>query len=130
MSAFPANIVPENICVPCCWIWNTDKQNEEGKHWVAVWLTKKKMYFFDSFAKSSFYSREYWGNLAKKINVKFTYVQTRSLQSMISYTCGSWCLLYLYNKSRNEIEKTDQYYIRNKKFKHKINNDINFKKKS
>ena len=66
-GAFPANIVPENIRFPCCWIWNTDEQNEEGKHWAAVWLTKNKMYFFDSFAKSlSFYSREYWENLAKK----------------------------------------------------------------
>ena len=89
-------------------------------------MVKKKRYFFDSFAKSFFYSREYWENLAKKLNVKFTYVQKRSLQSKITYTCGSWCLLYLYNKSRNE---TNQYYIRNKKFKRKINNDINFKKK-
>ena len=93
-------------------------------------VNKKKMFFFDSFAKPiSFYSREYWENLAKKLNVKFTYVQQRSLQSKITYTCGSWCLLYLYNKSRNEIEKTDKYRIINEKFKRKINNDIKFKKK-
>ena len=75
------------------------------------------------------YSREYWENLAKKLNVQFTYVQQRSLQSKITYTCGSWCLLYLYNKSRNEIEKTDKYRIINEKFKRKINNDIKLKKK-
>ena len=90
MGAYPADVVPEKIKPPCCWIWNTDTQNESGKHWVAVWLTKKKMFFPDSFAKSiSFYSHEYWGVLAKKLNVKFTYVQQQGLQSKITYTCGN-----------------------------------------
>ena len=38
LGAYPA-VVPEKIKPPCCWIWNTDTQNESGKHWVAVWLT-------------------------------------------------------------------------------------------
>ena len=130
MGSFPADIIPEILTFPCCWIWNTDEQNENGKHWVAVWLTKEKLFFFDSFAKTiSFYSREYWGDLAKKLNVQFTYVQDNSVQSKITYTCGSWCLLYLYNQSRNKIEKTNKYRIINKKFKQKIKNDINLKKK-
>ena len=44
LGAYPA-VVPEKIKPPCCWIWNTDTQNESGKHWVAVWLTKKKCFF-------------------------------------------------------------------------------------
>ena len=71
-------------------------------------VNERKTFFFDSFAKTiSFYSREYWGDLAKKLNVQFTYVQNNSVQSKITYTCGSWCLLYLYNQSRNKIEKTN-----------------------
>ena len=109
LGAYPA-VVPEKIKPPCCWIWNTDTQNESGKHWVAVWLTKKNMFFPDSFAKSiSFYSREYWGVLAKKLNAKFTYVQQQGLQSKITYTCGNWCLLYKFQK--NVFLKMFYYYI-------------------
>ena len=45
LGVYPADIIPEKINPPCCWIWNTDTQNESGKHWVAVWLTKKKVFF-------------------------------------------------------------------------------------
>ena len=45
LGAFPADIIPEISSLPCCWIWNTDEQNQSGKHWVAVWLTKKKLFF-------------------------------------------------------------------------------------
>ena len=42
---YPADI-PEKIEFPSCWIWNTDTQNENGKHWVAIWLTEKNCIFF------------------------------------------------------------------------------------
>ena len=86
------------------------------------------MYFFESFATSViFYSHQYWKDLAENLNVKFINVQTRGLQSKTTFTCGSWCLLYLYNKSRNEVEKTNEWKIANIKFKRKLNNDIKLK---
>ena len=85
------------------------------------------MYFFESFATSViFYSHQYWKDLAENLNVKFINVQTRGLQSKTTFTCGSWCLLYLYNKSRNEVEKTNEWRIENGKFKRKLN-DIKLK---
>ena len=129
LGVYPADILPEHIKFPSCWIWNTDEQNENGKHWIAIWLTEKNMYFFDSFAKSViFYSCQYWKDLAENLNVKFINVQTRGLQSKTTLTCGSWCLLYLYNKSRNEVEKTNEWKIGNGKFKRKLNNDIKLKR--
>ena len=128
LGAYPADILPEKITPPCCWIWNTDKQNEKGKHWVCVWLTKKKMFFFDSFGKTvSFYSREYWMKLAKNLNVSFIYVQQQPIQSKITFTCGSWCILYLYMKSKNIEENQKFKFIKNSK--KKIENDIKLKKK-
>ena len=128
LGAYPADILPKKIKPPCCWIWNTDKQNETGKHWVCVWLTKKKMFFFDSFGKTvSFYSREYWEKLAKDLNVSFIYVQQQPIQSKITYTCGSWCILYLYMKSKNIKENQKFNFIKNSK--KKIKNDIILKKK-
>ena len=122
LGVYPADIIPEHIKCPSCWIWNTDEQNENGKHSIAIWLTEKNIYFFDSFAKSViFYSRQYWKDLAENLNVKFINVQTRGLQSKTTFTCGSWCLLYLYNKSTNE------WKIANVKFKRKLNNDIQLK---
>ena len=129
LGTYPADVIPEKIKSPCCWIWNTDTQNESGKHWVFVWLPKKKMFFFDSFGKTvSFYSREYWVGLAKKLNVKFTYVQQYQIQSKITYTCGSWCLLYLYMKSKN-IKNINKKIKFTKNDKIKLKNDIKFKKK-
>ena len=114
LGAYPADVIPEKIKSPCCWIWNTDTQNE---------------CFFDSFGKSiSFYSREYWGGLAKNLNVNFIYVQQHAIQSKITYTCGSWCLLYLYMKSKN-IKKNNQKFKFIKNSKKKLKNDIKLKKK-
>ena len=44
-GTYPADVIPKKMNPPCCWIWNTDEQNENGKHWVAIWLTKKEMFF-------------------------------------------------------------------------------------
>lgn len=29
----------------CCWIWNTDKQNKDGQHWVAFYKRRKNIFF-------------------------------------------------------------------------------------
>ena len=75
------------------------------------------MFFFDSFGKTvSFYSREYWMKLAKNLNVSFIYVQQQSIQSKITFTCGSWCILYLYMKSKNIKENNQKFkFIKNDK---------------
>ena len=39
-------------------------------------------------------------------------VTKRVVLSSITYTCGSWCLLYLYNKSRNEILETKNLNVK------------------
>ena len=68
------------------------------------------------------------GGLAKNLNVNFIYVQQHAIQSKITYTCGSWCLLYLYMKSKNikNINKKIKF-IKNDKIK--LKNDIKLKKK-
>ena len=38
--------------------------------------------------------------------------------------CGYWSLFYLYNKSRNKVEKNKKWKILNIKRKRKIDNDI------
>ena len=52
--------------------------------------------------------------------------KTNSIQSKITYTCGSWCLLYLYYQCKNKIKKTNKYQIKYNK-KQRIKNDINLK---
>ena len=89
MGAYPADVVPEKIKPPCCWIWNTDTQNESGKHWVAVWLTKKNVFFSIVLLNQFLFIHVNIGGLAKKLNVKFTYVQQQGLQSKITYTCDN-----------------------------------------
>ena len=48
LGVYPADILPEHIKFPSCWIWNKVEQNENSKHWIAIWLTEKNMYFFYS----------------------------------------------------------------------------------
>lgn len=130
LGAYPADVFPEKIKFPSCWIWNTDEAKADGQHWVAIWVDEKKnFYFFDSFAKRvEFYKREYWIRYAKKNNLTFRYVQKNQLQSKITLVCGSWSLYYLYNKCRNEIEQTNKYSMF-KSNKNKLINDTKLKDK-
>ena len=89
LGTYPANIIPNKITFHSCWIWNTDENSEEGKHWIPIWLSKEKMYFFDSFGKTAhYYNRVYWENLAKQLNVELIKVQKNQIQSKRTYVCG------------------------------------------
>lgn len=115
LGCYPANVQPENIVTNCCWIWNTDEQGDVGTHWIAVWKRRDKFVFFDSYGKlPSFYKRKYWELFAKGIGCKFNAYSGIQRQSMVSRTCGMWCLLFLYeccynftnNNSDNFLLKT------------------------
>lgn len=125
LGAFPADFKPMDYSRvkqhrPCCWIWNTDESDKEGQHWVAVWLTSKKMFFFDSFALTpAAYNRSNWYEYCKELNVQFIPVMKKPYQSKLTGTCGNWSLLYLFNKAKGMSMPFN--------YKSKITNDIKLK---
>ena len=71
---------------------NTDPSNRPGQHWVAFYYTDNECEFFDSYGlEPSYYDFDL-------PNVKI--VNTHSLQSLSSTTCGHFCVYYLVLRSQ------------------------------
>jgi hypothetical protein len=112
LGCYPANVQPKNITNNCCWIWNTDEQGDSGTHWVAVWKQRNKFVFFDSYGKlPSFYNRKYWELFAREIGCRFMAYSSIQRQSMVSKTCGIWCLFFLYECCFNFINNNEHNFL-------------------
>lgn len=77
---------------PGCCIANIDDSNKPGKHWVAYYVRGPNDYdFFDSYGLTP-------SHYAFALNSP-TDLNTRSLQSDLSNTCGHFCLYFLHCKT-------------------------------
>ena len=78
-------------------IINTDKSSEPGEHWVAIYIGRNTIYFFDSIGRDidgfSDPFRTYIKNMSRDFKVK---VESRLLQNFLSNTCGYWCVYYIF----------------------------------
>ena len=50
-GTFPSDMDFEHFKPPYCCITNTDSHNGKGAHWNAWFVTKDRIYFFDSFGR-------------------------------------------------------------------------------
>jgi hypothetical protein len=115
LGCYPANVKPKGIAERCCWIWNVDEKDKPGTRWVAVVKEGPIIYFFDSYGKTPYwFKRHYWEKYFEKLNCKMELYNTSQIQSHISRTCGSWCLLFL------KTYYTKTHIIRSSIFTHKI----------
>lgn len=105
LDAYPADIAPSiDDQKQCCWIWNTDNHDQEGRHWVTVFKNNKTLYLFDSFGKDpEFYWKPGWC-----LNgYDFKPVNSHPLQAPVTLVCGACCLYYLYRKCKNSKKKVN-----------------------
>lgn len=75
-------------------IFNTGRANTEGEHFVAVTVTRRKVYYFDSFGEqpNNIFIKDF---LTKVCQDKFFDYNRVSLQHDLSNFCGFYCLAYL-----------------------------------
>lgn len=113
MGTFCANIMPPLAeKKQCCWIWNTDEASKQGQHLVAFFKKDKTVHYFGSYGKPiEFYKRSYWQSRLAEIGLRLVTQTTVQRQSMISTTCGTWALLYLYQMCYNVLSKKKKSFL-------------------
>ena len=85
----------------CLFIYNLEPSYMSGSHWVATYVKKDIINYFDSFGMPPFQEMV---NHAKRANLKLLH-QSDQLQNLMTTTCGYFCLYFL-----NEMNKGRSYY--------------------
>ena len=92
------NVLPRIICYPSAIVVNTQSENQEGEHWLAMYFDKNRFCeFFDSFGLGpDYYNLE----LYVKTFASDLHFNNSQLQSYDSDTCGYYCIHFILLKSR------------------------------
>lgn len=98
-----------------CFIFNLDRSDEPGSHWVCIILRKNAPnVYFDSYGMLPFFKR-----FEKFMNNCFIYNNIQ-LQHEFSTACGQWCLYIIYHILRN---LPLQFIVERFNKKNKLKND-------
>ena len=88
-----------------CVIFNTGRANSPGYHFVSIYVTPLKVYYFDSFGKNKIQN-----DISKfivKLNRK-CFMHCRSIQDKSSNFCGYFALAFLLWMKKNK--KSSRFY--------------------
>ena len=99
LGTYPACMHPSTNKRVYSFITNTDNHDLQGTHWTAWFIRNDTLSFFDSFGRSFSHSKfpDYYKKIAKRFkNVEYSTVQ---IQSLDSWTCGYFCVNFIYSKS-------------------------------
>lgn len=99
-------------------IVNTDTHDEEGSHWLALYVQNKDtLEFFDSFGLPPSVYKPFISRYASQFsNLKYNEIP---FQSLTSNVCGQYCTYYILQRCK----ETSMEYILHK-LKHSRNNDF------
>ena len=93
----------EITCLPkrkkYSFVTNTKNHLSRGAHWNAWFVKDNKVYFFDSFARSPMDSTfpHHYADIVRKFSTFYYF--NKQLQDFSSYTCGYFCIHFIYNMS-------------------------------
>ena len=93
------DLLPKPTNSPTLFIVNLDKSNKEGSHWIALLLSNKYIneYFDPLGNKPDLFFRQYFNRYSIAC-----LVNTKKCQSSVTSSCGKFCLLYCYLRSRGK----------------------------
>ena len=107
------------------YILNLENSNQGGSHWTAMYKTKNKYYYSDSFGVTI--PETLIRNL--NINENNLFFNEIQIQDMSSTRCGFFALYFLYCMSlKKPIQKRLNDYLRPFDFEDKKENDLIVKK--
>ena len=124
LGVFPIDMIPrKKLKRPFSLICNIDKSSEPGSHWVAIFAPKYgKIEYFDSFGFKPMNNE-----IVEFINhngMKFIYNKLQ-IQSNKSKTCGKFCVIFIYFRSKNiNISKFLNLFSKNKCYNEKLINKL------
>ena len=90
LGTYSSDQMPKYIKNNQCFILNTDSSKSKNKNWVAFYKINKKLYYYDSFARSTSNLSKYWRN--KRMYNANTIDRD---QSYNENSCGSRSLSFL-----------------------------------
>ena len=99
IGTYPACMHPLTNKKIYSFITNTDDHYSGGTHWNAWFVKNDTLAFFDSFGRSYKHAHfpRYYANFAKQF--KEINCSTVQIQSVDSWTCGHFCVNFLYSQS-------------------------------
>ena len=102
---------------PCGIIANTDRSDEPGTHWVALYFQSfENAQFFDSYGNHPDFYNNIFSNYLDTHSVNWTF-NPKILQSVTSAVCGQYCIFFLSYKSRGySMISIVNMFSNNKKF--------------
>ena len=119
-GVFPSDKLPKRLKKPALLICNTDPSSLPGKHWVAFYLPKSgPLEYFDSIGRKP--EDKFFLDFIKRHTKSFVY-NTKRVQGLFSTTCGNYCGVYLYHRSKGLSFKKFLDLFSNENFQE---NDVN-----
>ena len=95
-GVFASDNLPSPHSTPYCFVVNSDKQNEPGTQWMAIYVpTPNSVEFFDSFAKAPNYDINKFLS-----NFKWQKRNKTRVQSSADISCGPHVIYFLVNRCR------------------------------
>ncbi|GFV79351.1 uncharacterized protein TNCV_272281 [Trichonephila clavipes] len=98
-GVFACDELPKKRDDYSCFIVNLDPKTKPGSHWVAIAIRNYKCYYFCSYA--SVPENKHILSFMQNNSVNFERNECR-YQSFMSYTCGHFCLYFLYKFVRKQ----------------------------
>ncbi len=104
-GVFPLDKIPKFIKNrPGALVINTDKSNQPGTHWVAIYISADNYAeYFDSYGRKPIHKEFIKFFQRNKIPI-ILYNKTH-LQGYFSTVCGQYCCMYLLHRSKNRTLK-------------------------
>lgn len=99
-GVFPIDRIPKFIrSRPALLVVNTDKSNQPGTHWIALYLNSKgSVEYFDSYGREP--KHKEFIKFFKRNKLHTIFYNKTQLQSFLSDVCGQYCCVYLLQKSK------------------------------
>ena len=97
-GVYPIDRLPREVHYPCAIVVNTDTSEGPGEHWCCIYISAfKSGVFFNSFGGEP----QHWTvrEFLFRHTVKWTFTSVQ-IQSVLSKTCGLYCLYFLYQQAR------------------------------
>jgi hypothetical protein len=96
IGTFARDLLPKKSIIerPIALIINTDKSNKPGQHWMALFIDKNNnAEYLDSYGFSPIHNEII--NFLAISKVKTIQYNSQQLQSVITSTCGAYCVLFI-----------------------------------
>ena len=91
-------------------IFNTDTSQSLGQHWVALCITKTKIFYFDSL-NSKFQQLSHFTDFMKYSKKELIW-NTIQIQSDISEKCGIHCLVFCYAMHKHKNKRSYEFFLK------------------